>query len=284
MRASCAPGPRSEREGEFLSGQPIPRAMGEAVSPAVPDLLRRLTIPIAGVVAGVVAVAWYVTWASSDLTMMLMAPSTIGATNIALFFALIVVMMVAMMLPSALPMALAYPGISRLENGRPAKPADVVGTVAFLIPYFVVWGLFGVAALLGLMAFGLIGSMLMGPTLFLSAGILIAAGLWQVTRTKEVCLSQCTSPTGFVLQHWRRGRVGAMRMGVRHSMYCIGCCWLFMLVLFISGSMSLLWMGGISIAIFAEKLGVRTLLFSRVIGVILVGLGALVATGALFAI
>src|SRR5207244_6366412 len=212
------------------------------------------------------------------------APSRVGSPDLALSFELTIVMMIAIRLPSAFPMALPYYGITGLENGRPTKPADVVGTVAFLIPYFVVWGLFGVTALLGLMAFGLIGSILMGPTLFLSAGILIAAGLWQVTRTKEVCLSHCTSPTGFVLQNWRRGRLGAMRMGFRHSMYCIGCCWLFMLVLFISGSMSLLWMGGISIAIFAEKLGVRTVLFSRVIGVILVGLGALVAIAASFAV
>src|SRR5437879_2202173 len=133
------------------------------------------------------------------------------------------------------------------------------------------------------MSLALIGSMLLGPTLFLSAGILIAAGLWQVTRTKEVCLSHCTSPTGFVLQHWRRGRLGAIRMGFRHSMYCIGCCWLFMLVLFISGSMSLLWMGGISVVIFAEKMGVRTLLFSRIIGVLLVALSVLAALGALIA-
>src|SRR5207244_866546 len=82
------------------------------------------------------------------------------------------------------------------------------------------------------------------PTLLLSAATLFAGGLWQVTRTKEICLSHCTSPTGFVLQYWRSGRIGAMRMGFRHSLYCIGCCWLFMLVLFISGSMSLLWMGG----------------------------------------
>jgi predicted metal-binding membrane protein len=86
---------------------------------------------------------------------------------------------------------------------------------------------------------------------------------------------------GFVMQHWRNGRIGAMRMGFRHSLYCIGCCWLFMLVLFISGSMSLLWMGGLSVAIFVEKLGVRTLLFSRAIGIILVGLGVFVAAGAL---
>src|SRR5467141_1936622 len=271
------------REGEFLSGRPIPRAMGEAVSPAAPDLLRRLTIPIAAVVVAVVAVAWYVTWASSDLTMMLAAPSTIGSTNIALFFSLIVVMMVAMMLPSALPMALAYHGISRLEDGRPTKPADLVGTVAFLVPYFGAWGFFGVVALWGLMAFGLIGSMLMGPALLLSVATLVAAGLWQMTRSKEACLSHCVSPTGFILHHWRSGRLGAMRMGFRHSMYCIGCCWLFMLVLFVSGSMSLLWMGGISVAIFAEKLGVRTALLPRAIGIILVGLGALVAAGVLIA-
>src|SRR2546423_4517050 len=263
------------REGEFLSGRPIPRAMGEAVSPAAPDLLRRLTIPIAAVVVAVVAVAWYVTWASSDLTMMLAAPSTIGSTNIALFFSLIVVMMVAMMLPSALPMALAYHGISRLENGRPTKPADVVGTVAFLLPYFGLWGFFGVAALWALMALGLIGPLLTGPALLLSAATLVAACLWQVTRTKEACLSQCVSPMGFMLYHWRNGRLGAMRMGFRHSMYCIGCCWLFMLVLFISGSMSLFWMGGISVAIFAQKTGVRTGLSSRGIGVILVVLGVL---------
>ncbi len=265
----------------MISAPPLRRAVGEAVSPAVPDLLRRPTIPVAAVVVAVVAVAWYVTWASSDRTMMLAAPSTIGSTNVALFVALIVVMMVAMMLPSALPMALAYHGISRLEDGRPTKPADVVGTIAFLIPYFGVWGFFGVGALWGLMALGLIGSMLIGPALLLSAATLVAAGLWQVTRTKEACLSHCVSPTGFILHHWRNGRVGAMRMGFRHSLYCLGCCWLFMLVLFISGSMSLLWMGGISIAIFAEKLGVRTWLFSRAIGIILVGLGVLVAAGIL---
>src|SRR5437899_11494876 len=134
----------------------------EAVDLATPpNLLRRLTIPVGLGVAALVAVAWYVTWTSSDRAMAVMAPATFGSTDLALFFALIVVMMVAMMLPSALPMTLAYHGITRLEDGRPTKPADVLGTVAFLIPYFVIWGLFGVAALLGLMAFGLIGSMLM---------------------------------------------------------------------------------------------------------------------------
>jgi len=257
--------------------------MGEA-APAEPAvLLRRVTFPVAVAVAAVVALAWYVTWASSDTMMVLMVPATIGSTDLGVFFALIVVMMVAMMLPSALPMALAYHGLTRLEGGRPTKPADVVGTAAFLTPYFLVWGLLGVVALLALMALGLVGSMFTGPALLIPAAVLVSAGLWQVTRTKEVCLSRCTSPMGFVLHHWRSGRIGAMRMGFRHSLYCIGCCWLFMLVLFVSGSMSLLWMAGLSVAIFAEKLGVRTVLFSRVIGVILLVLGGLVAATGLVA-
>jgi predicted metal-binding membrane protein len=245
------------------------------------NLLRRLTIPVGLAVAVIVVLAWYVTWVSSDLAMMLISQVRIGSIDLALFFALIVVMMIAMMLPSALPMALAHHGLTRLESGGPTKPADTVATIAFLVPYFIVWALFGVAALLGLIALGLIGFMLMGPAILVSAATLIAAGLWQVTRTKEVCLSHCTSPMGFVLQHWRSGRIGAMRMGFRHSMYCIGCCWLFMLVLFISGSMSLAWMGGLSVAIFVEKLGVRQVLFTRAIGIALVGIGVLVAARAI---
>jgi predicted metal-binding membrane protein len=246
-----------------------------------PDaLLRRLTLPVTAAVAGVVAAAWYVTWTASGTIMMLTAPATLGSTDLVLFFALLNVMMVAMMLPSALPMALAYHGMTRLEGGQPVRSADTIGTLMFLIPYVLVWGAFGVAALLALVALGLMGSMLTGPLLYVPAAILVAAGAWQVTRTKEVCLSHCTSPAGFVLHHWRSGRIGALRMGFRHSLYCIGCCWLFMLVLFISGSMSLVWMGGLSIGIFAEKLGVQTSLFRRVIGVILVALGSLVALAA----
>jgi len=86
---------------------------------------------------------------------------------------------------------------------------------------------------------------------------------------------------GFALNHWRGGRLGAWRMGVRHAAYCIGCCWLFMLVLFVSGAMSLLWMGAISVAIFVEKLGWRPSLVSRGIGVVLVAVGVLFAVQAL---
>src|SRR5438445_7155505 len=129
--------------------------------------------------------------------MALTAPSLLRSTDLVLSVALLVVMMVAMMLPSAMPMILAFRGMTRLEAGRPTKPADDAATALFILPYFVVWGAFGVGALIALMGLGLMGSMT-EPLLFASAATLLAAGLWQVTRTKEVCLAHCTSPMSFV--------------------------------------------------------------------------------------
>ena len=257
--------------------------MGEVVPAEPTALLRRITIPVAAAVVLVVAAAWYATWTSADFLMAVMAPSTITSTDLALFFALLLVMMVAMMLPSAMPMILAYRGLTRLEAGQIVRPADALGTFAFVGAYFLVWGAFGVAALFALMALGILGPWT-GVAVLIPAGTLVAAGAWQVTRTKAVCLKHCTSPMGFVMHHWRSGRVGAWRMGLRHSLYCVGCCWLFMIVLFVAGSMSLVWMGGLSIAILAEKLGVRTAFFSRMIGLVLLGLGALVALGAVLVV
>jgi predicted metal-binding membrane protein len=256
--------------------------MAEAVPAEPVGLLQHLTVPVAAAVALAVGAAWYATWASADVLVAITAPSLLRSTDLVLFFGLLVVMMVAMMLPSALPMILAYRGMTRLEAGRPTKSADDAATALFITPYFLVWGSFGIAALLALTASGLMDAMTQ-PFAFASAVTLVTAGIWQVTRTKEVCLTHCTSPMSFVMHHWRSGRIGAIRMGFRHSLYCIGCCWLFMLVLFISGSMSLVWMGGLSVVIFAEKLGVRTTVFSRAIGVLLVALGALAGVGAFIA-
>lgn len=238
-------------------------------------------MPIAIAVAVVVAIAWIVTWATSDVMMSLpgLAMGPPGPVELAAFFFLLVVMMVAMMLPSALPMIIAFRGLTRLEGGRPVRPADNLATALFVTPYFLVWGGFGVLALLGLIALGLIGSMegpMPGPIAIAPGFVLLLAGAWQITRTKEVCLSHCQSPMGFVMRHWRSGRLGAFRMAIRHSLYCIGCCWLFMLVLFVVGAMSLAWMGGLSVAIFAEKVGWREDLVRGGIGVLLVVLGAAV--------
>src|SRR2546422_1047380 len=106
-----------------------------------------------------------------------------------------------------------------------------------------------------------------GPSV--PAATLIAAGAYQVTRTKEVCLTHCQSPMGFVTLHWRSGRLGSVRMGLRHAAYCLGCCWLFMIALFVAGAMSLVWMGVLSVAIFAAEVTTRPVAVSRGIAALL---------------
>jgi len=260
--------------------------MAGEVSRGGAGLLKRLTAPVASIVAAVVILAWVVTWATMDVTMALLGlggmTTGIGPVELALFFTILIVMMVAMMLPSALPMIIAYHELTRLEGGRPVKRADNVATGAFVAPYFLIWGAFAVAALIGLMALGALGPF-QGPLVFVPAFVLIAAGAYQMTRAKDVCLSGCQSPMSFVMLHWRSGRRGALRMGTRHAVYCLGCCWLFMVALFVVGAMSLLWMGAISVVIFAEKVGTRQVLLSRGVGVVLIVLGTVVAAYALVA-
>lgn len=236
------------------------------------DVLRSLTLPVGLVVVGIVAAAWYVTWSTGDASMAPFASPLADPTAFGLALVLLIVMMVAMMLPSALPMILSYRSITRLEAGRPVRPPDQAATALFASAYFLLWGLFALAAFAGLAALGLASPMGMvnAWVLLASAGVLVAAGAWQVTRTKEVCLAHCQSPMGFVLHHWRSGRRGALRMGLRHAVYCIGCCWLFMIVLFVAGALSLVWMGLISVAIFVEKTGWRPAAVVRVIGAVLV--------------
>src|SRR2546428_10650473 len=183
-----------------IGTSPSDRGMVETV-PAEPAwLLRHLTVPVAAAVALAVGAAWYATWTSADVLMALTEPSLLRSTDLVLFFALLVVMMVAMMLPSALPMIVAYRGMTRLEAGRPTKPADDAATALFIAPYFLVWGAVGVAALLALSALGLTGAMT-GPFGFAFAVTPVAAGPWSRSPTEEVCLTHCTSPMSFVLYH-----------------------------------------------------------------------------------
>ena len=260
----------------------IAERMAAETSHREPDVLRSLTLPVAVAVAVVTFAAWYVTWATTDTVMAFFDPmAPAEPMQVALFFVLLVVMMVAMMLPSALPMVVAYHGLTRLEAGRPTRPADTVRTALFASSYFLVWGGFGVVALLGLIAMGILDPM-MGSIPLVSAGALLAAGLYQLTRPKEVCLSHCQSPMGFVMHAWRPGRAGALRMGLHHALYCIGCCWLFMIALFVAGAMSLPWMGVISVAIFAEKLGTHPEWTRRGIAAVLVGLSLVLVVQAMW--
>jgi predicted metal-binding membrane protein len=190
-------------------------------------------------------------------------------------------MMVAMMLPAAAPMILIFAAAQARRDRYVAVP-----TWIFVTGYILVWAAAGLGAYVLDRAFTELLSSYPSTARVswtpLMLGItLILAGLYQFTPLKHVCLRQCRSPWGFVAQYWREGRTGAIKMGVRHGLYCLGCCWALFAVLTAVGMMSFAWMLSLTLVVFAEKVipfGVR---ISAVVGVGLIALGLLIASGAL---
>src|SRR6185295_18727043 len=113
----------------------------------------------------------------------------------------------------------------------------------------------------------------------LAGAILIAAGVYQLTPVKGACLIRCRSPLGFLMTNWRDGAFGALQMGLRHSVYCLGCCWLLMCLLFVVGVMNLVWVAALTAFVLVEKIGPFGLIVARVAGAIMIVLGILVAAG-----
>jgi predicted metal-binding membrane protein len=210
----------------------------------------------------------------------LMQPAVWTPGYALLIFAMWWVMMVAMMLPSATPALLLFDRVSRSDKSD-ASPAT--RTVPFAIGYVAVWGLFSAvaaAAQWSLESARLLTPMLETPHRWLGAGILAAAGLWQLTPIKAACLRQCRSPLSFLTGHWRDGRVGALHMGVQHGAFCLGCCWFLMLLLFFGGVMNLYWIVGLAIFVLLEKTTRIGHWLTRVSGVGLLVGAAWVATKA----
>jgi len=195
------------------------------------------------------------------------------ATDFVLNLAIWWAMMPGMMLPSAAPMILTFATINRhkRERGQLFVPA-----IVFTSGYVIAWGLFGVFATLadwGLERAALISPMTGKLSPLLGAIVVTAAGAYQLTPLKSVCLTHCRSPFDFVLNHWREGSAGALRMGVEHGLYCLGCCWFLMASLFSAGIMSLLWMAVITAFIFVEKLLPAGQWIARASGVAMLGFG-----------
>ncbi len=228
--------------------------------------LAQLTpsVTVIAIFAVVLGLAWIATVATAtNLTNLLMIQLS-GADPVdrLTFLALVGVMMGAMMLPSALPMLNAYRGLATLDsNAR----EGAVRTALFSGSYLLLWLAFTGAALVVLLALGLMGA-LSGVGLLIPGLLLVAAGAYQFTSWKSYCLSKCRTPVGFIMERWRSGRNGAARMGFEHGIYCLGCCWVLMLVVFVTGAMSLLWMAGFSALVLAEKIWSRGELFARLIG------------------
>lgn len=184
------------------------------------------------------------------------------------------VMMIAMMLPSAAPMILIFSTVNRKRQllGNPFVP-----TWIFLSGYLLVWIGFSLIAAGGqwsLHNLSLIspGMKIINP--LISGIVLIAAGIYQFTPIKDICLKNCHSPLGFIMGSWRDGKSGALFMGLKHGKYCVGCCWAFMILLFVGGVMNLLWVSIIAIFVFIEKAIQGYHWLSKVAGVLLVVWGA----------
>lgn len=236
-----------------------------------PAGLPRLAWGALALVGLTVAAAWAVTWASAaDYDRLLLAQLRGAApAETAQFLALSAVMMVAMMLPAGAPMFATYRGLA----ARDAGPGEArVRTALFGAGYFLAWALFTALSLAALAGFGVLGNA-GGAAAYVPGALLVAAGAYQLTGWKQFCLRHCRSPVAFLMTHWRSGRAAALRMGLEHAAYCLGCCWLLMLVLFTAGAMSVLWMGVFALLILGEKVWSRGEAFSRAMGVLGIALG-----------
>jgi len=195
-----------------------------------------------------------------------------GGTTL-IIFAMWSVMMAAMMLPSAAPVILLYAGLARSRVSTAAFPP--VG--AFAGGYLLVWVAFSALATLAhvsLQHAALLSPVLRSTSTALAAVLLIAAGVYQFTPLKSSCLRQCRAPAQFLARHWRAGTAGALRLGVVHGGYCVGCCWALMGLLFVGGVMNLWWVAVLAAFILGEK----TAFLGRPTGRIVSGAG-LVAAG-----
>jgi predicted metal-binding membrane protein len=194
------------------------------------------------------------------------------------------VMMIAMMTPAAAPMILTFAAVHRRRaaDSRPSVP-----TAVFVLGYFVVWIAFSAVAALGqsgLHAAALLSPQMTAESPLLGGMLLVIAGVFQWTPLKRACLNLCRSPLSFVMSRWREGRAGAFFMGLHHGLYCLGCCWALMALLFVAGVMNLAWVAAIAVAVLVEKALPRGDVFGRIAGVALVIAGVWLVARAVLAV
>jgi predicted metal-binding membrane protein len=242
-------------------------------APPLPGLIQ---LGLIGLLVTLAAVAWALT--DDRMSGMDAGPGT-DPGAVGFFLGVWVVMMAAMMFPSIAPMVLMH---VRIQEGRRERgqPVAIGATPLFVGGYLISWA---AAGLLGYALFQL-GAAVSGDAFswddggpYLAGAVIAGAALYQLTPLKDVCLRHCRNPFMFIMQHWRPGRAGALRMGVLHGGWCVGCCWMLMAALFALGVMSLGWMALIAALIAAEKLLPWKALANRSIAVLLLVLGLAVA-------
>jgi predicted metal-binding membrane protein len=262
---------------------------------ALESVLQRDRTVVGGALAGIVLLSWTYILAGAGTGMpaldMSGLPTAMSAPMAAmqptpwtdgyalLIFVMWWLMMLATMLPSAAPTILLFAALMRRrhEAGEP-----YMGTSLFGSGYLMVWGGFSVIAVAlqwQLDRIALLSPVMATTSMALGALLLIGAGIWQFTPLKHACLRHCRSPAEFLTRHWRDGQVGTFLMGVRHGAYCLGCCWMLMLLLFYGGIMNIYWIVGLGILVLVEKITSPGHWVSSAIGVAFILWGAILLAG-----
>ena len=199
-----------------------------------------------------------------DLMWLMMSPDSVAA-YIAAAALMWFVMMIAMMVPAVIPLAFIFRSALRDE------PKELL-TFLFACGYLLTWSIYSVVAAIAqwwLHANGWLFGMSLATSQPVAAVIWALAGLWQLTPMKDACLSRCQTPLSFLMDNWRGGQSGALRLGFHHGLYCIGCCWVLMLLMFAGGAMSVAVMAALAGFIVLERLIPNALWGARVPGVIM---------------
>ncbi|WP_051676072.1 DUF2182 domain-containing protein [Polaromonas glacialis] len=221
-------------------------------------------------VIGWLFLAWIAVDMSQPFAQLTMPDSSQwGAASVLAIWTMWALMMAAMMLPSALPMILTFVDLG-VRSAEPARGRS------FVAAYLFVWFAFSAGATAAqwvLQAMGWVNPMIVSSSALLTALLLLIAGAYQFSRLKQVCLSRCRTPMGFLLGEWRAGVYGAFVMGVRHGLFCVGCCWALMALLFVGGVMNLAWVAALSIAVAIEKLAPRGERLASALGLGLIAAG-----------
>lgn len=251
--------------------------------------LRRQQITVAGALAVLVALSWAYLLTGAGMSMPAAGAAPATAWEMAargvhaaawtpghalIVFFMWAVMMVAMMVPSAAPTILLF---ARMQRARAERAPGATGT--FVAGYVAAWAGFSLAATAiqyALEQTGQLSPMMAANGRLLAGSIVVAAGLYQLTPLKNACLRHCRSPIAFIMHHWRPGRRGALRVGVEHGAFCLGCCWVLMALLFVGGVMNMIWIAGLTLLVLAEKILPRGYFVAKCIGVVLTAAGVVI--------
>jgi predicted metal-binding membrane protein len=245
---------------------------------------RNRAVVLLGLI-GITLLAWtytiHLAWNMGNMNMAMPQTQDWGVLELFLLFLMWTFMMAAMMVPSASPMVLMF--TTTLQR-RGHRQSALVQPGLFVLGYLAIWTGFSLLATLaqwGLHAAALLSPEAVSTSPVLGSALLTAAGVYQWSPLKHACLRRCRSPLGFLMTEWREGPGGALIMGLRHGVFCVGCCWALMALLFITGVMNLLWIAAIAGFILIEKVIPAGEYVARLAGLLLIGFGILMVANSI---